>query len=267
MGRPTRAQIPRWQQLPFDMAYNAVQPSQTATQLDISSASRRPLCSACLRPHSACLCPLVQTVHSQVQLLILQHPMEVGHAKNTARLLHLCVHGSRLHAGEVFDGEQLNAWLHAPWPDQSTDAVVRPVLLYPPTPPDPQLPVTAPPALPGDWLGQHASLRLVVLDGTWRKSRKMLYLNPALQQLPRLQLHGVLQGRYTIRKAHAPDQLSSFEAAVQALAQLQSWGDEHVGRQQLMQSFDAAITQHQQLQAASHSASHKRQGAEVLLNP
>ncbi|MEG0947101.1 MAG: tRNA-uridine aminocarboxypropyltransferase [Comamonas sp.] len=240
------------------MAYNAVQPSQTATQLDISSASRRPICSACLRPHSACLCPLVQTVHSQVQLLILQHPMEVGHAKNTARLLHLCVPGSHLQAGEVFDAEQLHAWLHAPWPGQSADAVVRPILLYPSTPPDAQLPVTAPPALPSEWLAQPALLRLVVLDGTWRKSRKMLYLNPALQQLPRLALHGVLQGRYAIRKAHAPGQLSTFEAAALALAQLQSWGDAHIGWQQLMQSFDAAITQHQQLQAAGHSASDRR---------
>ncbi len=184
--------------------------------------------------------------------------MEVGHAKNTARLLHLCVQGSHLQAGEVFDGEQLTAWLHAPWPGQRADAVVRPILLYPPTPADPQLPVTAPPALPSEWLGQPASLRLVVLDGTWRKSRKMLYLNPALQQLPRLALHGVLQGRYTIRKAHAPGQLSSFEAAALALAQLQSWGDAHTSWQQLMQSFDAAITQHQQLQAAGHSASHRR---------
>ena len=31
-------------------------------------------------------------------------------------------------------------------------------------------------------------LRLIVLDGTWRKSRKMLYRNPLLQQLPRLSL-------------------------------------------------------------------------------
>ena len=180
----------------------------------------RPLCPHCLRPASACLCSCVQPVHSRVQLLVLQHPMEAGHAKNTARLLHLCLPGNRLEVGEVFDADTLQALLHAPWPEQASNAQVRAILLYPPTPPDPQLPVVQPPELPAHWLTQPETLRLVVIDGTWRKSRKMLYQNPGLQQLPRLSLQDVPAGRYAIRKAHAPGQLSSFEAAALALAQL-----------------------------------------------
>ena len=212
--------------------------------------SQRPVCAQCLRPARACLCPCVQHVTSRVQLLVLQHPLEVGHAKNTARLLHLCVAGSRLEVGEVFDDLTLHTWLHAPWPGQTQDAVVRPVLLYPPTPPDPQLPVVQPPELPCAWLQQPELLRLVVIDGTWRKSRKMLFLNPALQELARLPLHDVPQGRYTIRKAHAPGQLSSFEAAALALAQLQGWDEASPPWQALMHSFEAAMQQHQHLQAA-----------------
>ena len=209
----------------------------------------RQLCPDCLRPARACWCACVRPVHSPVQLLVLQHPLEVGHAKNTARLLHRCLPGSRLEVGETFVAPDLQRWLHAPWQGQPTNAVARPVLLYPPTAPDPQLPVVQPLALPPAWLEQPQLLRLVVLDGTWRKSRKMLYLNPALQQLPRLGLHAVPPGRYAIRKAHAPDQLSSFEAAALALAQLQGWDAAHPNWQRLMQSFDAAIQQHQQLQA------------------
>lgn len=138
---------------------------------------------------------------------------------------------------------------HAPWPGQAADAPVHTALLYPATAPDPQLPLLAPPVLPGAWLAQPQQLRLVVLDGTWRKSRKMLYLNPALQQLPRLALHDVPAGRYVIRKAHAPGQLSSFEAAALALAQLHSWSDRHPAWLALMQSFDHAMAHHQQLQA------------------
>ena len=66
-------------------------------------------------------------------------------------------------------------------------------------------------------MAQPQALRLVVLDGTWRKSRKMLYRNPGLQQLPRLALQDLPPGRYAIRKAQAPDQLSSFEAAARKL--------------------------------------------------
>ena len=211
--------------------------------------SQRTVCAQCLRPARACLCPCVQHVASRVQLLVLQHPLEVGHAKNTARLLHLCVPGSRLEVGEVFDAAELHTWLHAPWPHQAQDAVVRPLLLYPSTPPDPQLPVVQPPELPPAWLQQPELLRLVVIDGTWRKSRKMLFLNPALQRLPRLPLRDVPQGRYAIRKAHAPGQLSSFEAAALALAQLQGWDANTAPWQSLMQSFEAAMRQHQHLQA------------------
>ena len=207
------------------------------------------MCPTCLRPLQACWCHCIHTVPTPVQLLVLQHPLEVGHAKNTARLLHQCVAGSRLEVGEVFAAADLQQWLHAPWPGQAADAPVHTALLYPATAPDPQLPLLAPPALPGAWLAQPQQLRLVVLDGTWRKSRKMLYLNPALQQLPRLALHDVPAGRYVIRKAHAPGQLSSFEAAALALAQLHGWSDCHPAWRALMQSFDHAMAHHQQLQA------------------
>jgi DTW domain-containing protein YfiP len=168
-------------------------------------AARRPACAVCLRARSACICHWVTTVASRVELLILQHPLEVANAKNSARLLHLCVPGSRLAVGEAFDAEALAALLGA----QGR----APLLLYPATPGAPSIPVPrgmAPEAL-----------RLVVLDATWRKSRKMLHLNPILQTLPRLALTGMAPSAYRIRKAHAPDQLSTLEAAAHALGQIE----------------------------------------------
>ena len=54
------------------------------------------------------MCALVQPVSSDVQVLILQHPMEVHEAKGTARALHLCLGAqSRLEVGEAFDAVQL----------------------------------------------------------------------------------------------------------------------------------------------------------------
>ena len=174
-----------------------------------ASGLKRAVCERCLRAQSACICRWITPVQAQAHLLILHHPLEVGNAKNSARLLHLCVSGSAMATGEAFETGELDSLLHA---DGRT-----PVLLYPATPDDAGLPAPPPiPALPVE------ALRLVLLDATWRKSRKMLYLNPALQRLPRLGLTDVAPSNYRIRKAHAPHQLSSLEAAAQALGQLEN---------------------------------------------
>jgi DTW domain-containing protein YfiP len=43
-------------------------------------------CPRCLRPQSHCLCPLIPSLDSRTRVLLLQHPSEVNHALNTARL-------------------------------------------------------------------------------------------------------------------------------------------------------------------------------------
>ncbi len=146
-------------------------------------------------------------------MLILQHPMEVNNAKGSARLLHLSLASSRLEVGEAFAPERLQELLS---PER------RSVLLYPDTAADRSLGLAAAQPFDPDWLREPRLLRLVVLDGTWRKSRKMLYLNPALQALPRLPLRDTPPSHYLIRKAHLPDQLSTLEATVYALAQLEN---------------------------------------------
>lgn len=85
-----------------------------------------------------------------------------------------------------------------------------------------------------------AQLRLIVLDGTWRKSRKMLYLNPLLQQLPRLQLQGMPASHYLIRKAHRPDQLSTLEATCAALVELEGNAEKF---SPLLSAFDGFVAQ------------------------
>lgn len=160
------------------------------------------------------------------EVLILQHPLEVHHAKNTARLLHLCLVGSRLQVGEQFADADLQVALAGPAGN---------VLLYPQgEQPAAQLPAWAP--------GMHAPdtppVRLVVLDGTWRKSRKMLHLSPLLQRLPRLSLDGTHPSRYVIRTAHKPGQLSTLEATCAALVQLE--GDDKPF-QPLLQALDGFV--------------------------
>jgi DTW domain-containing protein YfiP len=134
--------------------------------------------------------------------------------------------------GEVFDPGELAALLHG--------GGRAPVLLYPETPGDASLGIAPPPIVAPEALGEPGRVRLVVLDATWRKSRKMLYQNPALQALPRLALRDMPASNYRIRKAHAPGQLSTLEATAYALMQLHG---EAARFQPLLAAFDGFITQ------------------------
>lgn len=204
----------------------------------MSSPLRRTACAQCLRPQSTCICQWIRPTAHQVEVLVLQHPLEVDQAKGSARLLCMSLAHSRLVTGETFDEAELNALLTQPGWGQAADALPRqPVLLYPATPlhPEPTWPVVGVPA-PTD---PHR-LRLVVLDGTWRKSRKMLHQNPVLQTLPRLALCNLPPSHYRIRKAHRPDQLSTLEATCAALAQLEGDADAF---EPLLQAFDGFVAQ------------------------
>lgn len=165
----------------------------------------------------------------RTEVVILQHPAETAHAKNTGRLLHLSLPNSRLLVGEVWSAQ---SWADAGLPPPTW-------LLYPRTPGEP--------AHPGDFAASPCRLEtsqqcLVVLDATWRKSRKMLHLSPWLQGLPRLALADTPASRYTIRKAHREGQLSTLEATCAALSALEGAGDRLAP---LLAAFDGFVAQQQ----------------------
>lgn len=190
-----------------------------------AGAAPRALCPRCERPVSTCLCGWCTPTANEVPVLILQHPLEVHQAKGSARLLQLSLHHCTTLVGEGLDPTALQALL---WP-HATDR--QPVLLYP-AHPDLPAPSVSAHDLPAD------QTRLVALDGTWRKSLRMLHLNPLLQSLPRLALQPQAPSRYLIRKAPRPGQLSTLEACCLALAQLERAPDRYLP---LLASFDAFV--------------------------
>lgn len=173
----------------------------------------RPQCPHCQRPLSHCLCSLLPSLASRTQVLILQHPSESGHALNTARLVALGLSTAELRVGELFDelpGDGVGNYLL--FPDEN--------------------------AVPLETLAARAGpIRLIVPDGTWRKARKLLHLNPRLASLPRVALPEGLVSRYRVRKAPQAGALSTLEAVVVALNTLEGEGRYDA----LLRPFEAMI--------------------------
>lgn len=188
--------------------------------------SPRPRCSTCLRPPATCPCGRVVPVRHATPVLILQHPLEAAHAKGSALLLHGSLRDSRLEVGDRFDD--------APLADWCGDGAV---LLYPDD-------GSAPRLLPGE-----RPRRLVVIDATWRKSRRMLAEHPRLAGLPRLSLDAPPPSRYASRRAQRPGQRSTLEATLLALAQLDG---AHPSHDALLDAFDTL--QQDWLARASHTS-------------
>ncbi|HEY4082215.1 MAG TPA: tRNA-uridine aminocarboxypropyltransferase [Burkholderiaceae bacterium] len=183
----------------------------------VLSSSR--LCPRCER--AACLCALLPTppLAHDVDVLILQDPLERLQAKGTAPLLRLGLQSCEVRTGEQFEPSALRSGRHD-------------LLLYPPDP--------GAPAQTLDPLPAPAHLRLIVLDGTWRKSRKLLYQNPWLATLPRVALDAAVSARYgAVRKAQRSGQLSTLEATLLALERLE--GPRFAS---LWESFEAFIASH-----------------------
>ena len=180
------------------------------TELD--TGARRPTCARCQRPLRTCLCTWICPTDNRVPVLLLQHPLEATQSKGSAALLRLSLRHCQRETGEAFDPVSLASWLGA-----------SAALVYP----DPG--ASQAPALP---------LRLVLLDGTWRKTRKLLHLNPLLLQLPRIALAAPPPPLYTIRRAHRPQQRSTLEAACLALGAIEGRPAHYAP---LLQAFDGWV--------------------------
>ncbi len=158
-------------------------------------------------------------------VLILQHPLEARQVKGSARLLALSLSRCHLEVAEVCDREVLTDALAALGP--------HPVLLYPDTPALPVAPTVS-----------ERPTGLVVIDATWRKSLKMLHLNPLLLTLPRWALQAPAPSRYAVRKAPRDGQRSTLEATCLAL---QQWAPEGTARppadrfEPLLRAFDGFV--------------------------
>uniref|UniRef100_Q31HB4 tRNA-uridine aminocarboxypropyltransferase n=1 Tax=Hydrogenovibrio crunogenus (strain DSM 25203 / XCL-2) TaxID=317025 RepID=Q31HB4_HYDCU len=169
----------------------------------------REKCPDCLRLKSLCLCDAITPFEPSVEVVFLQHPLEQNQVKGTAFLTHRCLKGSQFLVGEKFSSQQLSPYL---------TETKKTFLLYPP-----EDGVDAPEVLSAADMAVTEcleSVRILVLDGTWRKTRKMLFLNPELASLPRVQINPTALSVYSIRKQKNANSFSTLEAVKQLLVEL-----------------------------------------------
>jgi DTW domain-containing protein len=183
----------------------------------------RDVCDSCGRLTSVCICTALVKVSSAIRVVILQHPSELKQPLATVPLLQRCLSPCEVWVGENFTGSALQAELLAEL--QTNPTSVR--LLFPDD---------VGSSVPARPLAGEVKI-LLVIDGTWRKARKILHINPWLLSLPRLALQPEQSSRYRIRQSKLSSSLATLEAVSFALHELT--GDAQM--LQLLRPFEAMI--------------------------
>ena len=165
----------------------------------------RKLCESCGRPLNVCLCDDLVSLKAPCEVAILQHPSELKQPLATVPILKLCLQPLHILVGEDFsENTELTELL-----SKHKNVCV----LYPH---DDAQEWT----LDVDLQQQEPSAKdvdlIVVIDGTWRKAKRIWLSNPFLQTLSCVKLTGGPEGQYQVRSTTVEGGISTLEAVAQA---------------------------------------------------
>ncbi|WP_394247425.1 tRNA-uridine aminocarboxypropyltransferase [Vibrio profundi] len=177
-------------------------------------------CPHCAKANKACICKWIKPLISDVELIILQHPSEEHRPMGTARILSLSLKNSVTFVGEDFSQhDALNTLL--------ADPSYQHVILYPSEQSQSIEQVVE----------SNRKIRVVLLDGTWKKAFKIWQVSSNLHVLPTIHLPKGLKGNYRIRKAPSENSLSTVEAGYHLLSLL----DQERDYSPLLEAFEKMI--------------------------
>ncbi len=182
----------------------------------------RKVCEGCQRPQAVCLCPYLVSLQAPCRLVILQHPSEQKQALATVPILQQCIQPLDVWVGEDFQD-------HPQRLELLEQAECCRVLF--------------PSETSEKWSMQQGRTSmqpvkyLIVIDGTWRKAKRIWHMNPWLHELPCAQLTDLGPSQYQIRSSTIEGGVSTLEAVSFACEYLSGSG-EYRG---LMTPFKAMI--------------------------
>lgn len=162
----------------------------------------RELCPNCQYIKQNCVCEHIRKVEHEITLHIIQHPSEVKNAKNTVKLLTLVSNNTQVHIGEIESdfNELQNLYKKQPklfgllFPSEKATAISN---------------------------QKNYVKHLILIDGTWKKAKKILHLNPWLMDIPHYTFAEHITTEYQIRSSSVKGSLSTIEAAAYSLNQFE----------------------------------------------
>jgi DTW domain-containing protein YfiP len=169
--------------------------------------NKRIICNSCGYAKSTCVCQWVKPIQSPLGIVILQHPKETKHAKNTVKLLQLSLSNIEVIQGESAQDFQELAETVTTQPDTYS-------LCYPNQNSKPIESTISQSDKPAIFSKSH---KIILIDASWRKAFKMWHLNPWLHKLDSWHFDAPPTNQYAIRHTTQANSLSTLESAAYLL--------------------------------------------------
>ena len=154
-------------------------------------------CKQCWLRVDFCICVCIPKVATATEIIFVRHVREAQKSTGTARIASFALPNSRV--VDFSDDASL--------PNEELAAMSEGYVLFPAEP-------------HADWPAAPVS-RLIVLDGTWRQTRKMFKKLPAIHGWPRLALPGIPEPKLRLRDTSFESGRSTLEATADALKLLE----------------------------------------------
>ena len=163
---------------------------------------KRATCSNCLRSIKTCFCKSVHHFKTITQVFILQHPKEDKHHLSTALMAKLSFDNVHIIKGENFSQDPLINSLNP----------LYTAMLYP-----------SQDAIKLESYTKREEIKnLIILDGTWKKTHKILKLSENLQKFKKLVFCAPYESALKLRKVPKINYLSTFESIAYTLEHIEN---------------------------------------------
>ena len=164
----------------------------------------RPYCARCAYPRNTCICDHIKEVDVSLNITVIQHDKEAQHAKNTVKLLSLCIPNTQVvFASNSHDMMALSK--------QCSDKHCA--LVYP-----------SEASIAIENITESAANEiktLILIDGSWKQAFGIIKKNPWLENLPAFHFSDAPVSNYFIRHTSVDNALSTLEATAYAISYLE----------------------------------------------